>query len=457
VHSGSGSSGGGGGGDVNVGLLIDLIMLCVRYPALGLVVVIGVGGYFVIQSRNTRSLSDWSVGGPGRREQRTASGRARAKLAAVRDEDPGFSLVLFDDFVYALYAELQVRRAHGEIARLAAFLRPEVAQLLYDPALERVDGVVIGSLTYAAVEREPERTLVTLEIEANFSELRQQSAQRYYVRDRLRLSRARSARSRPPARVRKLDCPNCGAPLEGMRGTTCAYCRQEVGGGRLDWLVESIERLSTELNPPLLTGETAESGNRLATLVAPGAEQRFQALTARDPACDRPALDARVGLIFGELQQGWSNRDLARIRPFVSDNLFQYFGYWIDVYLAARARNVTENARILGLELAEVLADATYDAVTVRLFASGLDYTLADDGRLLSGSRTRERPYSEYWTLIRGHAAQGKPRSEPVCPACGAPLRISMAGNCEYCHARVVSGQFDWVLSRIEQDEAYQG
>ena len=43
------------------------------------------------------------------------------------------------------------------------------------------------------------------------------------------------------------------------------------------------------------------------------------------------------------------------------------------------------------------------------------------------------------------------------CPNCGAPLAISMAGNCEYCSANVTSGEFDWVLSRIEQDEAYSG
>jgi hypothetical protein len=107
--------------------------------------------------------------------------------------------------------------------------------------------------------------------------------------------------------------------------------------------------------------------------------------------------------------------------------------------------------------IANVLSDAVYDAVTVRLFATGLDYTLSDDGELLSGSRSQYRPYTEYWTLIRGRAAQGRPRSEPVCPSCGAPLRIAMAGNCEYCHARVVSGDFDWVLSRIEQDDAYGG
>jgi len=119
---------------------------------------------------------------------------------------------------------------------------------------------------------------------------------------------------------------------------------------------------------------------------------------------------------------------------------------------------VTENARVVHIDLANVLCDAVFDAITVRVFATGLDYTLSDDdGRVLAGSRDRERPYTEYWTLIRGRNAKGRARSEPSCPQCGAPLRVGMAGNCEYCHARVVTGEFDWVLSRIEQDDVYTG
>jgi hypothetical protein len=449
---------GGGGGDVDSGLVLELVFLCFRYPPLGLLVVTGVVGYVLVKQRMSRSLSDWSVGGmPARIEAETRTTSARRELARLVEADPGFSLVLFEDFAYALYSEVQVSRARGGIGRLAAFLSPAVAELLYDPPLEQVEGVVIGAMRYVAVELGAERNAVTLEIEANFGEVRAGTPQRYYVCDRLVLTRSRSARSRPPGRTRKLDCPNCGAPLEGMRGTTCAYCRQEVGGGRLDWQLERIERLTTEARPPAVTSDAPEAGNQLPTLVAPGAVERLGALVARDPASDQQALFARVGLVFNELQIGWSNRDLPRVRPFVTDNLFQYFGYWIDVYVAARARNITENARILNLELADVLTDAVYDAVTVRLFATSLDYTLSDDGRVVSGSRQRERQYSEYWTLIRGRGAQGRPRAEPVCPACGAPLNIGMAGNCNYCHARVVSGDFDWVLSRIEQDEAYGG
>ena len=44
------------------------------------------------------------------------------------------------------------------------------------------------------------------------------------------------------------------------------------------------------------------------------------------------------------------------------------------------------------------------------------------------------------------------------CPNCGAPLdKINMAGVCEYCGGKVISGAFDWVLAVITQDEEYTG
>ena len=131
--------------------------------------------------------------------------------------------------------------------------------------------------------------------------------------------------------------------------------------------------------------------------------------------------------------------------------------YWIDLYTQEKCRNVTESTQILRIDLANVTSDAHFDAITLRVFASGLDYTISDNGKLLSGHRSRPRTYSEYWTLIRGTARRGAPRTDPACPHCGAPLKIGMAGQCEYCRVKVTSGDFDWVLSRIEQDEAYGG
>jgi hypothetical protein len=453
-----GSRGGGGGGDGDIGLVIELVILCVRYPPLGALVVGCLVVYWVVKRAKGSALPDWSVGVPQKEIRQTrAANVARSALDRVRANDPAFSIVLLEDFLYTLYAEVQVHRGGNQLARLAPYIDESVGRALFDPQLEAVFGVVVGAMRHVDFAVHPDRVELATEFEVNLSERRVGRETRLYALDRVRFVRSIQARSRPPARARKLDCPNCGAPLESMRGTTCGYCQQHVGGGRLDWLVTRIDRLRTEPRGPLVTGEVHEQGNQLPTIVDPNAQRNLDAIRQKDPAFDPQALFARTNLVFHELQVGWTARDLPRIRGYVTDNLFQYFGYWIDVYTQARAKNVTENARIVNIELANVLCDAYYDSVTLRVFATGLDYVVGDDGKLLRGSKTRERPYSEYWTLVRGSATRGKPRAEPACPNCGAPLKVGMAGNCEYCHAKVVSGDFDWVLSRIEQDEAYAG
>ena len=174
--------------------------------------------------------------------------------------------------------------------------------------------------------------------------LRAGGTRRFYAVDRLVLTRAATARSRPLARAHTLDCPNCGAPLEAVRGTECSYCRQNVGFGRFDWMIAGFSNQTRETRGPLLTSDVAESGTELPTIVDRGASQRFEQLQHKDPALSWQALQGRVALVFAELQAAWSGRDPMRIRPFVSDNLFQSMYYWIDLYTQERCRNVTENA-----------------------------------------------------------------------------------------------------------------
>jgi ribosomal protein S27AE len=87
-----------------------------------------------------------------------------------------------------------------------------------------------------------------------------------------------------------------------------------------------------------------------------------------------------------------------------------------------------------------------------------IDYTVDAQGRVVAGDRGKVRQFTEYWTLLRGKEAHGVARSDRACPSCGAPLdHINMAGNCGSCGVKLTTGSFDWVLSRIEQDEVYTG
>ncbi len=460
--SGSGSSGSSGGGGDASGLVLQLILLCVQYPAVGVPLLVIVVGFFVAKNVIGSGRQGWSTttAEDVRQVQQVEQTAlvSRMDLDGIRGLDPGFSLVLFEDFAYMLYAAVQRARGLGT-QPIAAYLDPTLAEQLVDQQLADVQGIVIGAMRYTSFSGVQGPMLeIELEVEVNYVEVPKSGAQRrFYAVDRLVLTRATTARSRPFQRAHTLDCPNCGAPLESVRGTQCSYCQQNVGFGRYDWMVKSLQSLNREPRGPLLTSDAPEVGTELPTVVDRGAPQRFAAIQQKDPEVGWEPLQGRVGLIFHELHAAWAGRDALRIRPYVSDNLFQSMYYWIDLYTQAKCRNVTENPSIMRVDLANVMSDAYYDAITLRVFATGLDYTISDEGKLLSGSRSKPRIYSEYWTLIRGTARKGAPRREPQCPHCGAPMKIGMTGQCEYCRVKVTSGEFDWVLSRIEQDEAYGG
>jgi hypothetical protein len=417
-----------------------------------------------ILKRRSGGGLDWNA---GIADQAAPRQRVRPLLEKVREGDPNFSLVLFEDFLYALYAQAHTLRGGQRLGQLSGYMKPAAASWLAGAGeVREVRSIVIGAMRFLSVSGVTDDAAgddaditVGVEFESNYTEVAPSGAeQSFYADERWFLSRKKGTLSRTPDRTRVFKCPSCGAPLEGMDGGRCSYCQAAVDTGRFDWVVQGIQIVSREPRGPLLTGDTEEQGTDLPTVADPGIQSRFGELCQRDPQFSWPAFQAKVGLIFGAMQSSWSNRDWTHARPFVSDNLFQMLAYWIETYRRAQLRNVTENARIEGLELVRVSTDKFFDAITIRLHASSLDYTITDDGgRIVAGSRSRVRRYSEYWTLIRGAGRTGAARSDAVCPSCGAPLKIEMAGECAYCRARVTSGEFDWVLSRIEQDEVYEG
>jgi hypothetical protein len=464
----SGGSSGGGSGDGEA--IVYLIILCFQHPTLGIPLLFLFVGFVIVRSKLRRSFrgNEWTTAAAGFASVSTAMAppepvrRAplRARLSSLRHTDPAFSVIVFEDFVYFLYAEMHRARGAAAAESLASYLTDHVrARLRNDGRIAEVTGIIIGGISYEQVQVDPSGgARVTLVVESNYVErYRPQGEQRFYVKERLHLTRAAGARSRAPAKARTLDCPNCGAPLSAMRGKTCSFCNTVIETGAKDWAISAIDLLEREPRGPLLTSSVEEQGTNLPTILDPSAHAAFAQIQAKDPQFSWDRLQHRVGLIFQEFHAGWVGRDPARVRPFVSDNLFQSQMYWIDLYRTSRCINRTDGSHITRLELASATTDAYYDSITVRLYATGLDYTISEDGRLLSGSKSRQRAYSEYWTIIRG--AQKKPtdKGDRQCPNCGAGLDINMTGNCKFCGVKVTSGEYDWVLSRIEQDEAYSG
>ena len=300
---------------------------------------------------------------------------------------------------------------------------------------------------------------VELKFEANYTAHLGGKAQGYYIDERWTVERSGGVLSKPPGQALEFRCPNCGAPFESTGDDRCRYCQQQVGQGRFDWTLTHVRMLRQETRPPALTADVAEAGTHAPTVFDPRVREQHAALIADDPGAAPQLIEARLRAIYRELNVAWSSLDLRQIRPLVSDSLFNYLEFWITAYRQQGLRNVLEQMDIERVQIVKLVRDRHYDAITLRFWAAGLDYTVrSSDGKPVSGSRSRKRKYSEYWTLIRGAQVRGAPREPGSCPSCGAATdRVNMAGTCEYCGSHLTRGEFDWVLSKIEQDESYAG
>ena len=474
-YSGGGDGGGGGGGGGGGELIFFLIRiwfeLVIRYPAVGIpltIVIIVVVVRF--RSRVKKGAQSWDSAPPPPPVPPLAAGQARAQdLDAIRQLDPDFSSVLFQDFAYALYARAhQARASRRDLDALAPYLSEAArAQLAQRPPVGvPVTAVVVGAmrvlrLSVPAPGVPQSRIEVLLDFESNITLGEAGSERTQYVRERWLLVRAAGARTKPPEQAKSFHCPNCGAPFDpagAAKGNRCEYCGEVVSGGRFDWSAESIELVRLEERPPALTSTVEEVGTGWSTLFHPDLPARRIDLQRDDPAATDEALAARLRLIYDELNAAWTNLDLAPVRPYVSDGLFDYLQYWIDAYRRQGLRNVLEGMRITEITLVKIVRDRWFDAVTFRVWGAGRDSTVRQaTGDVVAGNPRADRFYSEYWTLIRGAGVRGAPRTDKSCPNCGAPLNTNMAGQCQHCGAKITSGEFDWVLSKIEQDDSYTG
>lgn len=184
-------------------------------------------------------------------------------------------------------------------------------------------------------------------------------------------------------------------------------------------------------------------------------------VVAHDPAFDPMAFVSDCERAFFVIQKAWIDRDPRLSRQVMHDGIWQQHKFQIDQFLAGQRQNVLDNLAVQNAVLVAVDSDAAFDSATIRFFASCADYEIdlsSDKHKVVRGTKDINE-WAEDWLFQRSSTAVTKPGAGTLnqkCPNCGAPLDLDLAGVCKYCKAPVMSGQFDWVLVRIEQLSSWE-
>ena len=373
--------------------------------------------------------------------------------------DPNFSHVLFRDFAYTLFAKVHEARGNQNLGRFGQFLSPWVVDELNSlaPGVTDVSGVIVGSLNVSNVKMKGDTIRICLVLDANYTEHFGGRNRSVYGRHTWWLERDVRIKSLPPQTISALDCLECGSSFMPAPEGQCAHCGEYLEPGKHHWMISHTSIGEQREVGPTLTTSVPDVGLNLPTLYAQDYHVERERFERKHPEFKFEAMTYRFRHIFFELQEAWSAQDLDRLRPFETDSLFQNHSYWVREYQKQGLHNELSQVRIQNLEVVKFRSDKYYDAVTCRIFASMTDCTRWVNGNIACGNPSLPKQFSEYWTFVRGRGAVESKEDDSNCPNCGAELKINMAGECEYCDSKLTSGQFDWVLSEIQQDEEYGG
>ncbi len=462
-HSGGGSFSSGGGGSSDGGAL--LVWLVFEQPAIGIPLLILIAGITIYQKSQQAGYSGRSVSrSEGNVYVEAPLRRPTAlRLDALVASDPDFSVPLFMDMARLVYTRTQ--EESQDLARLAAWLSTG-ARTAVERAngQEQVSSVCIGSSQLTRFQTLGEWDRLVVRYETNLCRTNKAGKTLQYARvEEWSFGRKVGATSLGPERMQELRCPNCGNPSETRANGTCTRCDTVINDGRLQWIVREIEIVSSEIVPRMAMslGGGVEPGTQMPTQPDVDLGVNLRKLSAMQTDFAVTSFRDRVMATFVKVQAAWSAGRKEDLRPLESDFLYQQHRYWLERYAAEGVRNLSSGVKIRTVDFAKVTIDGYVVAVTVRIFASMYDWTEDRTGQVVGGSKTEARVFSEYWTFVRSVRARpvgtvpGAPQS---CPSCGAGLdRVSEAGVCGYCEAKITSGTFDWILNDIQQDEAWRG
>jgi len=466
-YSSGHSGGGGGGGDFGLvyALFRLLFYLIFQVPVIGIPLLIIVIVAVIWYRKNAGSelpstfYSSESSGAVDRRNFTLSQ-----KIDELKKErDPNFSRPLFMDFVQRFYVRVHNARGDHKWEPLEPFIEPSFLKALEEESKSvfRVDNVIVGSAAIKEILiNEPAVTRIFVEFESNFTEYTDEKTKRiYYSRERWSFRRGASVLSKGPRDISNFACPSCGSPSELRSDGTCPYCGKVVNNGDFHWTLYNALVLERMERPPLtLSLGGVEEGSELPTVFQNNFEAERRNFMARYPDFSWQTFEGRVREVFLKLQDAWMKQQWELARPLETDYLFSTHLYMIERFKDAGYVNHLEDIQILSVIPVKIERDAYYECVTVRIGAKMRDYTVDGSGKVVEGDKNVLRTFSEYWTFIRAAGfTKDSTDEEKNCPNCGAPLKVSMAGVCEYCESKVTSGEFYWTVSLIEQDESYSG
>jgi hypothetical protein len=181
------------------------------------------------------------------------------------------------------------------------------------------------------------------------------------------------------------------------------------------------------------------------------------AFSQTHPDFDEAAFLAKANKAFLDIQSAWSDMDIARVRRYLTDGMYQRVNTQFAMMRLLDQKNSIESLEIKSIFIDRVEGDDLHDVIHVGVFACIQDHFVS--GTYPNLNRNLYEEFVEYWSFIRKTTASGKDLYHTTgCPSCGGEIGSNLGelSRCPYCGTITNAGDHDWVLAKITQVDDYR-
>ena len=187
----------------------------------------------------------------------------------------------------------------------------------------------------------------------------------------------------------------------------------------------------------------------------PQSHEQAEKIKAIDPLFSEEEFLSWTKDLYVKMQHAWTERKWEGMRPLETEKLFEQHNAQIQEYIRNKTINVVERIAVNYATIYSFRQTEEKDIVDVALKATKRDYIIDEKtGNVVQGNKNQDRitVYKMTFERTKGTlTAKGEEKLDTKnCPNCGAPLKFTSSGKCEYCGSIVSTGVHDWVLSNLE-------
>jgi DNA-directed RNA polymerase subunit RPC12/RpoP/predicted lipid-binding transport protein (Tim44 family) len=170
--------------------------------------------------------------------------------------------------------------------------------------------------------------------------------------------------------------------------------------------------------------------------------------------------DRKVETAFLAIQDAWQRKDLANVRKWLSDGMYQRLTIQFKMMRMLEQSNTLRNIRIHQMAASNAHVDGSYKTAEIAISFS-MDDSFTSTRYPQFNEQFPSDADVEYWTFIKRSNGENDKNlyDNNNCPNCGAPFEVKMGeiSRCSNCNTLTNSAAYDWVLSEITQAGDYSG